>query len=169
MKRAVIVVLLIGLISFKSPAQVHKFKAIFVYKLMQNIQWPQTKAQEKYKLGIVGKDDIEKYLNEIFETRKVNNKSVEVRIYKPGESVEGFHMIYVPDKSKAAVDGLREEARKHAVVLVGESPGIAQQGANLNLLTDGGKLKFEMNKAYFDQSNIKVQNTMSSLAILVEE
>ena len=52
-------------------------------------------------------------------------------------------------------------------VIVTEKEGLAKKGSFINFISQEGKIRFEVNKAKFTASNVKISGQLLSLAIRV--
>jgi hypothetical protein len=52
-------------------------------------------------------------------------------------------------------------------LLITEEAGLGAKGSDINFITKDGKLAFELNQAAASKRNLKVSNTLTSMAILI--
>lgn len=153
--------------SFSSNAQIEKFQALFMYKFLQNFEWPASKVSNNYKIGVVGSDALKIELEKLVNGRSVQGKTIAVTNYTPGSSNKEFCMIFIGAKRKDLFESLNKSAISNSTIIVTESPGYAKKGAAINFITAGSSLKFELNSGSFSQANVKVSGSIKSLAVIV--
>ena len=150
-----------------SHAQIEKFQALFMYKFLQNFEWPVNKNADAFKIGIIGDDALKSELTKLVSGRTVQGKSINVTSYTPGSSTTSFCMIFLGDKRKDLFESLNRTSTSSSTIVITESPGLGKKGAAINFVTVGGSLKFEMNSSTFSSANVKASGSIKSLAILV--
>lgn len=165
--RHLITTIILFSISLSSTAQLEKYKAIFIYKFVQNLEWPAEKNSDSYKIGIYGKSELLDELKTLVSDRSVNGKPIEVLKYSINESSSDLCILFITDDYKDAVEALAKTAQGNSTVLIGESPGLAKKGAPLNFVEQGNSLKFELNESRLTECNVKASGSIKSLAILV--
>ncbi|MEP5614233.1 MAG: YfiR family protein [Cyclobacteriaceae bacterium] len=161
-----IIITIIGLsLSISSFGQESKYKALFIYKFMQNIEWPADKVASQYTVAVLGDSEVLDQLTTLTSGRKINGKSISVVSYSG--SISGVNLLFLSRNNEDQFDSINKEAISNAVVLVTESKGFAKKGATINFNNEGGKLKFEMNPATLSASGLTASGSIKSLAVLV--
>lgn len=152
---------------FAANAQMEKYQALFMYKFLQNFEWSSAKISNGYKIGVLGSDALFEELNKMVSGRSISGKSIEVVKYTPGTSTADFCMIFLANRNKDLFESINKSAISTSTIIVGETPGLAKRGAGVNFITAGGSLKFELNQATLNESNVKASGSIKSLAILI--
>lgn len=165
--RKVIISLVLILSAMTAEAQIEKFQALFMYKFVQNLEWPSDKEFDNYMIGVIGDDGFKTAITDLVKGRSVKGKPIEVVDYTPGASTGKYHLIFIGDKSKNIFEATKKQAIKTATVLVTESSGLGQKGATINFITVGGALKFEMNETTLSASDVKASGSIKSLAKII--
>ncbi len=151
-----------------TQAQVDRYKALFMYKFIQGMEWPAGKVSSSYKVGVLGDYAVFSQLKTMTNDRAVKGKPIEVTQYTPGTSISNFTMLYVAHSKRNLFEELQKQAVSGSTVLITETPGLAQKGSFINFKLDAGKLKFEMNRSSFGEANVRVNGALESLAIIVQ-
>lgn len=160
------VFLLLG--SLQTFGQDEKYKALYIYKFLRNLEFPEGKIGEAYKVGVVGNQAIYDELVALTQGRNVNGKSIIVSLQNPDDPISELCLLFLADAHQNAVDQLSPKAVENSVVLVGESPGLARKGVTLNFSRATGRLGFEMNAETLESSRIKCSSSLKLLATLVK-
>lgn len=164
MKYIIITIISLSL-SLSTFGQESKYKALFIYKFLQNIDWPAEKVADKYTVAVLGDSEVLSQIRSLTSGRSISGKPIEVLDY-PG-SMNGINLLFLSANSTDQFEALNEDAVANSVVLVTESEGFAKRGAAINFTNTGGKLKFEMNPNTISSSGLTVSGSIKSLAILV--
>ncbi|MEQ9404614.1 MAG: YfiR family protein [Cyclobacteriaceae bacterium] len=167
MKKRLLYSILI-IISFQGLAQDEKYQALFLYKFIQNLEFPEGKIVDDYKVGITGNNELRDQLITLTEGRKINGRGISITEYTPGDPISEFCILFLSNQDNDLVEALKEEALTNSVVLVGETPGLAKKGASLNFSRAQGRLGFEMNATRLESSNVKSSSSLKMMATQVD-
>lgn len=161
------IMFILGIARINAIAQEDKFKAIFVYKFLQTIQWPAGKPIDKYLVGVVGSGAMKGELATLAAIKKVQSKDIVVEAYN-AQKANLYHIIYETKDASQETEKLSQESVKNGSVLITESPGLSSKGSFLNMIVSGGKIKFEMSRQRFADAKIKASKELEVLAVMVD-
>ncbi|TWT73517.1 hypothetical protein Pla123a_38530 [Posidoniimonas polymericola] len=147
----------------------YTIKAAFLYHFLTYTEWPSSAdANGPLVVGVYKSDPFGEVLDKIAATKKVNNRSIEVRrISDPAESLH-CHLLFVPDTVTA--DGLAPlfaAVSEQPVMLVGETEGFVDRGGAAEFYLEGNRVRFAFNMDVVDEKNLKVSSKLLSLAKIV--
>ncbi len=91
-------------------------------------------------------------------------QELEVVNITSGTDPSKCHLIYIlPDNSSELKD-IVAKVKNKSTLIVTENKGLMSQGAAINFYFVESKLNFELNKSNIVSHNLKVANTLESLA-----
>lgn len=160
-------VLLICVSSVSVKAQNEKFKALFLYNFIKNIEWPSAYQQGDLTIGVLGNNPIAKELETIASTQKAGSQSMKVVVFSSAENVSNCHLLYVSPNKSSQIPQLITKLGSNSTLIVSDSKGAIQQGSAINFILDGDKLKFEICKQHIEQKGLKVSISLLNLGIQV--
>ncbi|MGC3978731.1 MAG: YfiR family protein [Paludibacteraceae bacterium] len=155
----------LGIVSVK--AQNEKFKALFLYNFIKNIEWPQAYKQGDLVIGVLGNTPILKELETITGNQKAGNQPMKVKFFSNAEEVSSCHLIYVSPNKGGAIAQLLTKVNGNNTLIVSDSKGGIQQGSGINFIMDGDKLKFEISKHNIETKGLKVSASLLNLGVAV--
>jgi len=159
---------IILLFTFQSAwSQKEKFHSIFLYNFSKYVKWPEGKTAGKFVIGVYGSSPIEKDLMAMASSKKVNGMSIEVKKFNSTSGIDECHIIYVSSSSSNKIDEIIASTQEQPVLIVTDKPGLANKGAAINFVDQGGKIKFELNQHNAEARGLKVAGSLVSLAIIV--
>ncbi len=150
-------------------AQSEKFKALFVYNFAKMISWNEANKKGDFIIVVYGNSP--KMLNELKKTlkgRKVGNQNVIVKKVDKISQLTKCHILFIPDKETRFMKQLHGKFEGKNTLIVTEKKGMANQGAEINLLVKNDRLMFEVNKKNIEKEGLKISLKLLKLAILVE-
>jgi uncharacterized protein DUF4154 len=151
--------------------QEYNVKAVFLYSFGRYVDWPaetDEKIGRSFVIGILGEDPFGGALDKIAKTKQVENRPIVVRRWKSFEQYRPCHILFVPrttlpEQQAAAIGNL---ATEH-VLIVGETPGFAEQGGTLNFFIEGESVRFEINITAVRRQTLAVDGKLLRLATTV--
>ncbi len=147
----------------------YRLKAAFLYNFGRYVHWPPA-AGNQYVIGVLGKDPFGDALREIEKVGTVEGKKIVVHRFNSIADYVPCQTLFI---SRLASDGkepvgnrLQAALAKTAgapVLLVGESPGLATQGAMVNFLVQGNIVKMEINRKAAEDAGLKISSELLGL------
>lgn len=148
-------------------AQNEKFKALFLYNFIKNIEWPPAHTQGDLIIGVLGNNPIQKDLENISATQKAGNQAIKVKILSGVDEIRNCHVVYISPGKAAMIGQVLAKLNGSNTLIVTDAKGGIQQGAGINFVTDGEKLKFEISKSHIEQKGLKVSASLLNLGTVV--
>jgi hypothetical protein len=148
-------------------AQSEKFKALFMYNFTKYIEWPASVRQGDFVIGILGTSPMAKELEIIAGKQKVGSQNIIVKTYNSIDEIENCHILYVPSGKSASLAQIIEKLSGKSVLVVTDKEGLATQGACINYIKDGDRIKYELNKKNIEKRGMVVNSSLVTLGIPV--
>ncbi len=167
-RRMIITMLLFLFVSsMAANAQNEKFKALFLYNFIKNVEWPQAYKQGDLIIGVVGNTPIIKELETITGSQKAGNQSMKVKVFSSPEEISNCHIVYIAPNKSSLIPQISSKLNGNPTLIISDGKGGVQQGSAINFLMDGDKLKFEISKQHIEQRGLKVSANLLNLGVAV--
>lgn len=147
------------LVSMIAQAQDSKFEAIFLYKFIENINWPD--ARKTLVVGIMGETEVKGEFEKMLRARGNNNLTV--KQITTGEA-SSCDVIFLPSSENSGFNSLLEKTIGKSILIVTEASNLAKKGAGISFSKDGNKLTFGINKSSLEARSLKVSNALLMLS-----
>jgi uncharacterized protein DUF4154 len=147
----------------------HEVKAAFVLKLVNFVQWPSEPGGRDLIIGFIGADATSDALQRQAAGQSINGRKVVVRRLGLTGDLKACQVIFVGASEGKSTPTVLERVRGSSVLTVGESSGFGQQGGIVNLLVNGGRIRFEVNPHAAEQSRLQISSRLLSLATIVAD
>lgn len=167
MKRLLILLSLIFFAVHICDAQSEKFKALFMYNFTKYIEWPATVRQGDFVIGILGASPMAKELEIIAGKQKVGSQNIMVKTFNSIDEIGNCHILYVPASKSSSLAQIIEKLSGKSVLVVTDKEGLASQGACINYVQDGDRIKYELNKKNIEKRGMVVNSALVTLGIAV--
>ena len=149
----------------------YPIKAAYLYNFGAYVEWPAdsfANAQDRFVIGVLGPAPFDSLLDEIAATKKIAGREIVIERWATAKQVSGCQMLFV---SAGASEVERSEAVRiltgSAVLIVGETPGLANQGGVINFYIDDNKVRFEINPEAAQKKKLKISSKLLGLAKIV--
>ncbi len=158
-RTTVVFYLLMVLIPKVSTAQDEKFQAIFLYKFIENINWPD--SRKNLVVGIVGETSVQDELEKILQSR--NNSTISVKKITSAEAVS-CDIVFLPERQNSSLNSIVENTNRKSILFVTETAGLIKKGACISFLREKNKLGFTVNKSTLDLRSLRVSSALLNLS-----
>jgi hypothetical protein len=157
-KTTILFCLLLLFIPKKSEAQDEKFQAMFLYKFMENINWPD--GRKNLVVGIVGETRMQDEFEKILQSR--NNSVVSVKKITSAQAAT-CDIVFLPEKQNSMFSAIVESTNKKSILIITEAAGLTRKGACISFMKDKNKLGFAVNKSTLDLRSLRVSTALLNL------
>ncbi|MBI1803439.1 MAG: YfiR family protein [Ignavibacteriae bacterium] len=157
-------------LSQSDPKTEYKFKAVYLYNLLQFVEWPKESFQEESSpivIGILGQDPFGQVLDQTVQNEKVQNHEIVVRRFTDPDEVKECHLLFMCKSEKDRFVQVLRKMENRNVLTVGEIEGFAEHGGAVNFYVEKSKLRFEVNTAALKKNNLKVSSKLLRLTRIV--
>jgi hypothetical protein len=140
-------------------------KAAYLYKFAGYVDWPAgtfPRADSPITIAVMGDDQLADTLAQYVAGRTVDDRPVVVRKQKDDDVPDGVHILFI-----ARGETARLRARGHLmrpVLVVTESEGTLTQGATINFLVSGGRVRFEASVENAEKRHLKLSSGLLRVA-----
>ncbi|MFP2931463.1 YfiR family protein [Pyxidicoccus sp. 3LG] len=147
-----------------------ELKAEFLERFTRFIDWPESGFQSPespFALCLLGQTPLEPYLARMARTRRIKDRSIQVRKLDGPSQVEGCALVWIPPESAGSLEQVLERTSGKAILTVGDTEGLAERGAHINLKREGSRLTFDINVAQAKRSGLRFSSQLLQLGHLV--
>ena len=165
----------------------YQVKAAFVYNFVKFVDWPREKmadSNEPIVIGIIGSRDFIKAFDPV-KHKKIKNRRISIKYFEGYEklrksqtgdnrqwkqkmkALKACHVLLLCSCYDVRVDNSREiaeELRSLPILTVGETRNFLESGGIVNFLTEDKKVRFEINAAAAERSELRVSSQLLRLA-----
>jgi hypothetical protein len=154
--RAILALLLI--MPLVVSAQNEKFHAIFLYKFIDNVNWPD--SRKELRVGIIGDTKVLDEFQKILKARSVSNLIAQKITVS---EVSTCDVVFVPETHNAVFNRVMENVKSKSILVITEEPDFVRKGAGISFLQGEDKLGFIVNKHALDEKGLKVSTLLLTL------
>jgi hypothetical protein len=148
----------------------YAIKAVFLYNFVKYAEWPASpEPLSPIVIAVIGEDPFGSALDDAVRDRVVRSRPLVVVRYSSLRNVKPCHVAFVSASEAGHAKEAVQALARYSALVVGDTQELAQAGAVINFVTDGGKVRFDVNQAAARHSGIVVSSQLLKLARRVVE
>lgn len=177
--RAVVNVLALAVASFfacavpSRAADVNEAKANLLWNIAKFVDWPgfgmNTDKGTPLVFTILGEDELAVELAGVLSSKTVNGHPVFVRFARRPQDAKGSQILYVAASELAHMSDVLAAVDTSAVLTVSDAPGFAAHGGMVGFMSEGERVRFEVNLGQAEKTGLKLSAKLLALARLVSD
>jgi hypothetical protein len=144
-------------------------KAAYLYKFGSYVEWPERTfaAENHVRIGIIGANALADELSQTVVGRVINGRQISVHKLKPGDSISGFHILFISGLSSERQVEIINSLKGQPTLTITESEQGLAQGGMINFVIVGGKLRFEVAPKTAQQGSLNISARLLAAAVKV--
>ncbi len=168
-KVAVVLALLLVTISFVQGQErpTHEIHAAMLFNFVKYVQWPNETEAGDFVVGVIGDENVFSTLQKWYDGKTKGSKKYVIRKLGSAEEAGDCQVVYVGKSKNRDFDTVKASTIGKSILTITDGNGLGQKGSCINFKVIDGKLKFELNQATVNASNLKISSQLSSMAILL--
>ena len=165
--------LAVALILWASPAAgeegalgEYDVKAAYIYNFAKFVEWPEKAfpgGASPLVITVLGRNPFGAAL-EALQTKTIKERPIEVRSIDTPDDLGACHVLYVSASEKHRLSWVLAAAGRAGLLTVSDIPGFADSGGMIGFVTEGEKIRFEINLAAARKAEIQVSSQLLKLA-----
>ncbi len=152
---------------FAQVSDIQKAEVMFIYNFARLIQWPDNYREGDFTIAVIGSSDMLSELKNYTKQKKVGFQAVEVKRFKTPEQISKCHILFVSNSKSNLLPTIKEKLSGQSTLLISEKKGSIENGAAINFLVSGNKLKFELKESNATDHGLKLSARLKDMAAKV--
>lgn len=145
----------------------HEIHAAMLYNFIKYVQWPNEADAGDFVVGVIGDEGVFATLQKWYDGKpKGPKKYVIKKLASPTEAAD-CQVVYVGKSRSKEFEDIKNSTTGKSILTITDGNGLGKKGSCINFRVIDGKLKFELNQATVNSSNLKVSSQLSSMAIMI--
>ena len=146
----------------------YKIQANIIYRFTKYIDWPASKKNGDFIIGIVGDSPLYDDLKTLSATKTVGNQRIAVVKMSSSANSYSCHMLFISEEESSSLKRIASLTAGVPVLIISESDGLARKGSCINFITVDERLKLEINKSNVEQRNLHIASELLELGIIIK-
>jgi hypothetical protein len=146
----------------------HKVKAAYLYNFVRFVEWPEVKAGQPFRVGVVGSNAIVSAVRQALDGRMVGDRTIVVkRVTAISESVDN-EVLYIAGNDADTARKYVSPAAEKPVLTVTECDRFVRAGSLVNFYVADESVRFAVNTEALDRSPLRMSSQMLQFASIVK-
>lgn len=153
----------------RSSASEYEVKAAYLYQFGRFVQWPVAPASvtNAFSVCVLGRDPFGPLLETALMGETIDGKDVvPKRISKPQEAL-GCNILFISSSKERELNSILAAIDRAGVLTVSEIPEFSQRGGMIQLLSQGKRVRFEVNLTVTETAGLILSSELLKLAVAV--
>lgn len=158
------VVLMFFFHAWSIEAPEYQIKAVYLYNFCKFTEWPTTTPQPLF-VCVVGNDPFKGSFDRLVAGKSIKNRPLKVRHLENLRELDRCDVYYLSGTSaKSMVDETLRSALAKGALSIGDTPDFIEQGGQVRLYKESGKIIFDVNLAALEKAGLKIDARVLNLA-----
>jgi hypothetical protein len=170
-----LLIILVALLSLTSvvAAQQHptesQVKAAYLYNFGKFVRWPADRPAPPtaFEICILGKDPFGAVLDSTVAGESINGKTITVKRLSTVQEASQCRVLFISASEDARLLPALAAAQRLNILTVSDIRSFAERGGAIGLVSDQGKIRFEVNLNATEQSHLVLSSELLKVAIKV--
>jgi hypothetical protein len=141
-------------------------KAAFLHKFASFVDWPQgsfARPDSPLKIGVFGDSQVLQELSELSRERDRDGRPVTVTRVAPGDSLAGYHILYLRSSSLPRMADLLANVPE-GVLTVADSDGVHPRGSVMSFYLEQGRVRFGVSLDAAGRQRLRLSSRLLAVA-----
>ena len=165
MKKLFFVFIVLTLFAINAKGQHERLQANYIYNIVKYIEWPAAYKTGDFVIGVLGNSPITKELKKLAETKKVFNQKISIVEFSSTDQITKCHVLFISALNSGLINLVVAKVGSNATLIIGETEGLATQGAGINFIKQEDVLSFQLNEVSIKKRGLLVDSKLKSLAL----
>jgi hypothetical protein len=165
----VLLIVLIGFNSFEANAQrpIHEIHSMLIFNFIKYVDWPDETQSGDFVIAVYGDSDVYQQLSNLYGQRKIKGQTASIVNIDDPATLPSAHVFYLGSSKSRDFEEILSKYDLEPTIIITDKSGLGKKGSSINFKEVGGKLKFEINKETFDNSNLKISSQLLNMGIAI--
>jgi hypothetical protein len=147
-------------------ARQEDIKATYLYNFAKFVQWPKGgsgDAVTSFRIEIIGRDPFDGRFDQLMIGKEINDQPIDVIHSLAAPSATPVRIAFVSTSEAKRLDSLLNTYRRNGVLTVSDIPDFTKRGGMIGFIVELGAVRFKINQAAVEQSELRVSSRLLSL------
>lgn len=168
-KSGILLVVLCLVVALKSKAQEEKYIGLFIYNFTKYFDWPDDMKTGDFVIDVIGHPSVYDELKKLTAGKKVGSQNIVLKKFDSAKNLDKSNIVFVGHWHTRFMPDVLNQVGDNSTLIITESDGMLDKGADINFVIRDGTIKFEMNAKSVKERNLKTDPRLRQLAYRVVE
>jgi len=165
MKRLLILLIFVPVLSLSGFSQVNNAKAMFLYNFSRLIKWPDANSQNDFVFGVLGNQEVYNNLVTITAGKKVGTQTIVVKLFKDPNQITTCHVLFIANNKLDQFNDILGRLQNKSSLIVTEKKGMLNSGATIDFVIADNKLRYMISEENAKKNNLVLSRNLQDMAM----
>jgi hypothetical protein len=145
----------------------YEVKATYLYKFGRFVEWPAKVESDSFSICVLGKDPFGPALNAIIANETIAGKSVVAKRIPAPQDAVNCRVLFIGSSENTRLKQILTTLRDASVLTVSDLPEFTQRGGMVQFISEGDRVRFEVNLATAERAGLTLSSELLKVAINV--
>jgi hypothetical protein len=158
-----------GLRAQPSKASEYAVKAAYLYNFGRFVQWrgAPMPAGDSFPICVLGRDPFGAALDTAIAGATIDGRRAVARRIEQSKEASGCRIVFVSASEEGELAQILAALGQSRVVTVSDMPEFARRGGMIQFVSDGNRVRFEVNLASAEDAGLALSSELLKVAVLV--
>ncbi len=145
----------------------YELKAAFLYRFTEFVEWPAqafSTPQSPIRVCIFGLDPFGNALDRTLRGEQVKGRPLVAMRTRRMEELSACHIVFISRSEREQAAAVLSRLRENPVLSVSEAQDFLEQGGMINFVTEGARIRFEINNESAQRAGLMLSSKLLTLA-----
>jgi hypothetical protein len=145
----------------------YQIKAVFLFNFAQFVKWPPAafaNAGEPFRIGILGEDPFDGFLDETVRDEKVNGHPLVIQRYGRVEDAKGCQVLFISRSESQREENILAGLKGRNILTVGDREGFIKDGGMVRFYMKENKIHLRINLQAAKHAHLSISSKVLRLA-----
>jgi hypothetical protein len=156
--------------SAQSVANEYEVKAAYLYNFSKFVEWPRTASlspPDDFPICVLGRDPFGAALDGVVAGTTVDEHAVVVRRIGGTKEAAACRVVFVSASEEPRLAEVLAGLKGYPVLTVSDCAGFSRRGGMIQFVTDGNRVRFEVNVAPAEKVGLTLRSDLLKVALTV--
>jgi hypothetical protein len=144
-----------------------QIKAAYLFNFLKFVEWPgeaYTDPQGRWVIGVLGESPVGSELILLTEGKTVVGRGLLVKQLHPKDNLRECHILFVSASEEKHLASVLSAVEGSSVLTVADFDKFIQRGGMIQFVTDGDRIRMEIDQGATGRARLKVSSKLLALA-----
>jgi hypothetical protein len=131
----------------------HESQALYIYNFLKFIEWPDNNM-DRIIVSVYGESAVYDELVKITKNKTIGEKYIYVIKSTNPQDMKLCNIVFVPEQSCCDINNIIDQIKNKTTVVVGAKEGANSRGSSIELIENGSKMGYRINKEVVQTQNL---------------
>ena len=150
--------------SMSSQTGIPRAQAMFIYNFSRLIEWPQDYKTGSFVIGVLGGSQTLGELQNYTANKTVGSQKILIKKFASPAEIATCHILFIPFGKTKLLPEINQALAGKSTLIISEKNGAIDDGAVINFVIIGDKLKFEIKPSSATSRKINMSSKLNEMA-----